>query len=57
MIGFSAPFLSNILQNMSKPEVIASLSDPSRAGVFRPSEQPEHTDLLMLLMPMNVAEF
>lgn len=57
IIGFSAPFLSNILQNMSSPTVIAALSDPSRAGVFRPSEQPEHTDLLMLLMPMNVTEF
>lgn len=57
VIGFSAPFLSNILQNLGSQTVNVYLSDPSRAGVFRPSEQPEHTDLLMLLMPMNVSEF
>ncbi len=57
VIGFSAPFLSNILQNMGCPTIFADLADPSRAGVFRPDEQPEHTSLLMLLMPMNVAEF
>lgn len=57
VIGFSAPYMTNILQNMGSQQVLADLSDPSRAGVFRPDEQPEHTSLLMLLMPMNVAEF
>lgn len=57
VIGFSAPFLSNILQNLGSTNVLVDLSDPGRAGVFRPDEQPENTDLLMLLMPMNVNEF
>ncbi len=57
VIGFSAPFLTNILQNISTDEVVVALSDPSRAGVFRPLEQAEGENLLMLLMPMNVTEF
>ena len=57
VIGFSAPFLTNILNNIDTDEVLVALSDPSRAGVFRPAEQKEGSELLMLLMPMNVTEF
>ena len=57
VIGFSAPFLIEICNVLSTPDIVVSLSDPSRPGVFRPSENDENTDLLMLLMPMNVNEF
>lgn len=57
VIGFSAPFLSNILSNIGTDEVVVSLSDPSRPGVFRPCQQPDGSELLMLLMPMNVTDF
>ena len=33
------------------------LSDPSRPGVFVPSENSENSELLMLLMPMTVSDF
>lgn len=57
IIGFSAPYVMEIFSTIPTGEVIVSLSDPSRPGVFRPSEQSENTDLLMILMPMNVTEF
>lgn len=57
IIGFSAPYVMEIFSTISTSEVIVSLSDPSRPGVFRPSEQTDGTDLLMILMPMNVTEF
>ena len=51
-IGFKAPFLLDILNNMTADEVVMELTDPSRAGVIMPVEQDENEDLLMLLMPM-----
>ena len=57
VIGFSAPYVIEIFSTIPTSEVVVSLSDPSRPGVFRPSEQKENTDLLMILMPMNVTEF
>lgn len=57
VIGFSAPFLSEFMSILPTEEVYIDLSDPSRAGVFCPSENPEGTELVMLLMPMNVDKF
>lgn len=57
IIGFSAAYVMEIFSIMSTDEVSITLSDPSRPGVFSPGEQGEGTDLLMLLMPMNVTEF
>lgn len=51
-IGFKAPFLIDILNNLPGQDVIIELADPSRAGVIVPAEQKENCDLLMLLMPM-----
>ena len=51
-IGFKATFLMDILSNISGQEVVIEVSDPSRAGVLVPAEQPENEELLMLLMPM-----
>lgn len=57
VIGFSAPFLIEICNVLATQAIIVKLSDPSRPGVFCPTENDEGTDLLMLLMPMNVTEF
>lgn len=56
-IGFSAPYLVAILTTLQTQEISISLSDPSRPGLFRPSENEEGTDLVMLLMPMTVGEY
>lgn len=57
VIGFSAPFLIEFMNVLRTDEVYIDLADPSRAGVFCPSENTEGTDLVMLLMPMNVDKF
>ncbi len=57
VIGFNAPFMIEFITNIPTNEIIIDLADPSRAGVFRPSENEEGTDLVMLLMPMNVDKF
>ena len=57
IIGFSSPYVNEIFSTISTEEVVVMLSDPSRPGVFAPSEQAEGTDLQMLLMPMNISEF
>lgn len=51
-IGFKSTFLIEILNNISAPDVIIELADPSRAGVILPIEQEENENVLMLLMPM-----
>ena len=54
-IGFKSTFLIEILANLSSPEVIMELSDPTRAGILLPSDTPnEAEDVLMLLMPMMI---
>ena len=55
-IGFKAPFLIDILNNISSSDVIMALADPSRAGVILPFENEADEDLLMLLMPMLLSE-
>lgn len=51
-IGFNGLVLMDILNNIVGDEIVMELGDPSRAGVFRPTEQPEGEDVLMLAMPM-----
>lgn len=57
VIGFSAPFITEFMAILPTEEVFVDLSDPSRAGVFKPSENDTDTELVMLLMPMNVDKF
>ena len=54
-IGFKSIFLMEILSNITSPDVIIELSDPSRAGLLLPAEKEiDDEDLLMLLMPMMI---
>lgn len=57
VVGFSAPYMIEICNTIQSEQMIVRLSDPSRPGVFTPSENEENTDLLILLMPMTVNEF
>ena len=56
-IGFSASYLVEILSTIKSGDVVVNLGDAARPGIFRPAEEPENTELLMLLMPMTVGEF
>lgn len=51
-IGFKGTAIYEILNNLGSEEVTIQLADPSRAGVVVPTVQPEHLDILMLIMPM-----
>ncbi len=55
-IGFGAPYLIEIFSTISTQEVMMKLSDPGRPAVCVPGENEEHTELLMLLMPMNIVD-
>lgn len=55
-IGFKAPFLIDILNNISCSDVTIELADPSRAGIIVPFENEKDEDLLMLIMPMLLSE-
>lgn len=57
IIGFSAPYLIEISNTISTTDLIIQLADPSRPGVFLPSENEDKSELLMLLMPMTVSDF
>lgn len=54
-IGFKSSFLIEILSNLSSPEIILEMSDPTRAGLILPaSSENKNEDILMLLMPMMI---
>lgn len=57
VIGFSVNYLSEILSTLSTDDVNICLSDPGRPGLFRPGNDEDGTELVMLLMPMTVGEF
>lgn len=57
VIGFSSPFLIEILQTLSTEEVLVNLADQGRPGLFSPAENEDNTELLILLMPMSVDGF
>lgn len=51
-IGFNAKFLVEMLNVIETDEIKLELSTPNKAGILRPSEQDEHENLLMLVMPV-----
>lgn len=53
-IGFKCSALIEILSNIDSEEVVFSLSDPSRACIITPAEQPNEQEVLMLIMPMMI---
>lgn len=55
-IGFKCSALIEILSNIEYQSVVIKLSDPSRAGIIEPLEQPNEQEILMLIMPMIIGE-
>ncbi len=54
-IGFKSTFLIEILANLTTPDVVVEMSDPTRAGILLPATtENENEDILMLLMPMMI---
>lgn len=56
MMGFSAPFLLEILSTFSSAEVHIKIADPSRPVLCLPADNDPDTELLMILMPMNIVD-
>lgn len=51
-IGFKGTSFIELLSNIECQDVVIQMTDPSRAGVVVPAEQPEGQEVLMLLMPL-----
>ncbi len=51
-IAFNAKFLIEMLNAADDNEVKVELSTPTKAGIVKPIEQEEGSDLLMLVMPL-----
>lgn len=51
-IGFNAKFLIEMLSILETKDVHFFLSEPNKAGILVPAENPEGEDLLMLVMPV-----
>jgi len=51
-IAFNAKFLIEILGAAETSEIFIELSTSTKAGIIKPSENDEHEDLLMLVMPL-----
>lgn len=51
-IGFNAKFLIEMLSVLDSEEVRIELSNPTRAGILVPVDQPESETILMLVMPV-----
>ncbi len=56
LIGFGASYLIEIFNTISTTDVVMKLSDPSRPAVCVPAENDPDSELLVLLMPMNIGE-
>lgn len=56
MIGFGAPYLIEIFSTITTPDVVMRLSDPTRPAVCVPAEDAPDSELLILLMPMNIVD-
>lgn len=56
-IGFNAPYMIEVLSNLPSETICIQLSDPSRPGLFVPDVQEDNSDLVMLLMPMQVLDY
>lgn len=55
-MGFGSQYLVEILSTFSSADIVIRLADPSRPALFLPAESDPDTELLMILMPMNVGE-
>ncbi|MDE7381254.1 MAG: DNA polymerase III subunit beta [Muribaculaceae bacterium] len=55
-IGFNSDYMKEVLSNLKGESIIVELSDPTRPGLFMPSEKEAGEEIVMLQMPMQVFE-
>jgi DNA polymerase-3 subunit beta len=55
-IGYNANYIMEIMRHMDSPEVIFELSTSVRAGLVKPSQQPEGEEYLCLIMPLRLTD-
>ena len=55
-IAFKGVFLVELLANLTQEEINIKLSDPSRAALILPVAEDETEKVLMLIMPMMLAD-
>ncbi|MCM1292630.1 MAG: DNA polymerase III subunit beta [Bacteroides sp.] len=55
-MGFSSMYLIEILGTISTKEVTIKIADRSRPALFLPAENESECELVMILMPMNIAD-
>ena len=53
-IGFNGGYMMEILQNIDSDDVKVCLKEPSRAGLFKPTNADENEEYVSLLMPIFV---
>ncbi len=51
-IAFNAKFLIEMLNAAESDEVVMELSTSTKAGIIKPTDQDEHEEMLMLVMPL-----
>ena len=54
-IGFNAKFLTEMISYLDSEQVLVELSHPSRAGIIFPYGDESEDDILMLVMPVMLA--
>ena len=53
-IGFNGGYMMEILQNIDTDNVKVCLKEPSRAGLFKPTDDDDTEEYISLLMPILV---
>ncbi|MBD5303714.1 MAG: DNA polymerase III subunit beta [Bacteroides sp.] len=53
-IGFNGQFMIEILNNLHDDSVVIELSEPSRPGLYKPLQQPDNQNIVIIQMPMQV---
>lgn len=53
-IGYNATYVQDMLRQIDTPDVRFELGSSTSAGIVKPTEQEEHEDLLMLIMPVRL---
>lgn len=51
-IAFNAKFLVEMLSSIETDDIKLALASSTRAGILKPTEEPEYEDVLMLVMPL-----
>lgn len=55
-LGYNAAYVMDILRHLDTDDVIFHLKSPISAGLIYPSEQLDHEEITMLLMPIRLNE-